>query len=305
MKSRKAKILAGILAAALAAASLTACGSSSDSSDNIAASSSSSSSDSSGETVTLRVGASPTPHAEILEEAKPILAEQGVDLEIVTMEDTVTPNTSLEAGEIDANYFQHVPFMEDFNEQNDGHLVSAGAIHYEPFGIYAGKTKSLDDLKDGATVAVPNNTTNEARALLLLEQEGLIELDDPSDINVTTQNITENPKNLQFKEIAPEQLTRSLQDVDIAVINGNYAIEGGLSVKDALATEDSDSVAAETYANVIAVKEGNENNEAIKKLVKVLQSQEIKDFINSKYDGAVVPADNSTSADSSSDSSAA
>lgn len=301
---RRTKILAGLLIAALATATFTACGSSSSSSGGSAAASSADSSTSSGQKVTLKVGASPTPHAEILEQAKPILAKEGVDLQIVEMEDTVTPNTSLKAGEIDANYFQHVPFMEDFNKQNDADLVSAGAIHYEPFGIYAGKTKSLDDLKDGAVVAVPNNTTNEARALLLLADQGLLKLDDPSNINVTTQNITENPKNLQFKEIAPEQLTRSLQDVDIAVINGNYAIEGGLHVKDALAAEKSDSVAAQTYANIVAVTSENKDNEAVKKLVKVLQSKEIKDFINKNYDGAVVPADVDTAADSSADSSA-
>ncbi len=284
MKLSKSKILAGLLVASLAATALVGCGSSSSSSDGSAASNS-------GENVTLRVGASPPPHAEILEHAKETLAEDGGDPEFVELEDVVTPNTSLVAGELDANYFQHVPYMEDFNEQNDADLVSAGAIHYEPFGIYAGKTSSLEDLADGAVVAVPNNTTNEARALLLLQQEGLIELNDPENINVTIQDITSNPKNLEIKEIAPEQLTRSLDDVDIAIINGNYALEGGLSVKDALATESGDSVAAQTYGNIVAVQSGDENNEAVKKLVEVLQSDEIKDYINANYDGAVVPLD--------------
>ncbi|MCB6992220.1 MetQ/NlpA family ABC transporter substrate-binding protein [bacterium 210820-DFI.6.37] len=238
---------------------------------------------------TLKVGASVTPHSEILEQAKPILAEEGIDLEVVQIEDTVTPNTSLVEGSIDANYFQHQPYLDDFNSENGTDLVSAGAIHYEPFGIYAGKTKSLKDLPSGAIVAVPNNVTNEARALLLLEQEGILTLKDGVDIKATTADIEENPKNLTFKEIAPEQLVRSLPDVDIAVINGNYAIEGGLDVKDALAVESDQSVAAKTYANIIAVKAEDKDNEAVKKLVEVLQSDEIKDYINETYGGAVVP----------------
>lgn len=284
---RNHKVLTGLLLAALAATALVGCGSSS--SGNSANTASDSASSASGETVTLKVGASPTPHAELLEQAKPILEKEGVKLEIVNMEDTVTPNKSLAAGEIDANFFQHQPFLDDYNKQNGSDLVSAGTIHYEPFGIYAGKTKSLKDLKDGAVIAVPNNTTNEARALLLLADQDLIKLDDPNNINVTTQNITSNPKNLKIEEIAPEQLVRTLNDVDLAVINGNYAIEGGLSVKDALATESSDSVAAKTYANIVAVQKKDQNNEAVKKLVKALQSKEIQDYINDHYDGAVVP----------------
>lgn len=242
-----------------------------------------------GSSVTLKVGASPTPHAEILEQAKPILAEEGINLEIVKIEDTITPNTGLAEGSLDANYFQHQPYLDDFNSENGADLVSAGAIHYEPFGIYAGKTSSLSDLPDGAVVAVPNNVTNEARALLLLEQEGIIKLKDGVDIKATASDIVENPKNLEFKEIAPEQLVRALPDVDIAVINGNYAIEGGLHVKDALAVESDQSVAAQTYANIIAVRAEDKDNEAVKKLVEALQSDEIKEFITDTYDGAVVP----------------
>lgn len=239
--------------------------------------------------VTLKVGASPTPHAEILEQAKTILAEEGIDLEIVKIEDTITPNTGLAEGSLDANYFQHQPYLDDFNSENKSDLVSAGAIHYEPFGIYAGKTSSLADLPDGAVVAVPNNVTNEARALLLLEQEGIIKLKDGVDIKATVGDIAENPKHLQFSEIAPEQLVRALPDVDIAVINGNYAIEGGLHVNDALAVESDQSVAAQTYANIIAVRAEDKDKEAVKKLVEVLQSDKIKEFITNTYDGAVVP----------------
>lgn len=280
---KKTKILSIALAAALVVGALAGCGSSNSSNDGGSAAG--------GDTVTLKVGASLTPHAEILEEAKPILAEEGIDLEIVKMEDTVTPNTGLAEGSLDANYFQHQPFLDDFNAENGADLVSAGAIHYEPFGIYAGKTSSLDELPDGAIVAVPNNVTNEARALLLLEQEGVIKLKDGVGIKATAADIVENPKNIEFKEIAPEQLVRSLPDVDIAVINGNYAIEGGLHVKDALATESDQGVAAQTYANIVAVRSEDKDNEAIKKLVEVLKSDEIKQFINDKYEGAVVPID--------------
>ena len=281
---KKTKILSIALAAALVVGALAGCGSSNSSNGGGSAAAE-------GDTVTLKVGASLTPHAEILEEAKPILAKEGIDLEIVKMEDTVTPNTGLAEGSLDANYFQHQPFLDDFNAENGADLVSAGAIHYEPFGIYAGKTSSLDELPDGAIVAVPNNVTNEARALLLLEQEGVIKLKDGVGIKATAADIVENPKNIEFKEIAPEQLVRALPDVDVAVINGNYAIEGGLHVKDALATESDQGVAAQTYANIIAVRSEDKDNEAIKKLVEVLKSDEIKQFINDKYEGAVVPID--------------
>lgn len=239
--------------------------------------------------VTLKVGASLTPHSEILEQAKPILAKQGVNLEIIKIEDTVTPNTGLVEKSLDANFFQHQPYLDDFNKENKTDLVSAGAVHYEPFGIYAGKVKDLSALPDGATVAVPNNVTNEARALLLLEQEGLLKLKEGVDIKATVNDIVENKKNIKFKEIAPEQLVRALPDVDVAVINGNYAIEGGLHVKDALAVESDQSVAAKTYANIIAVRKEDKDSDAIKKLVAVLQSDEIKKYINDTYDGAVVP----------------
>ena len=238
---------------------------------------------------TIKVGANITPHSEILEVVKPILAEQGITLEIVKLEDSITPNTGVIDGSLDANYFQHVPYLEQFNEENGSDLVSIGAIHYEPFGVYAGRVKDLKDLPDGALVAVPNNVTNEARALLLLEQEGIIKLKDDAGIEATIADIVENPKNIQFKELAPEQLVAALPDVDIAVINGNYAIEGGLHVSEALAVEANTGLAATTYGNIIATSKDKANNEALKTLVEVLQSAEIKAFIESTYDGAVVP----------------
>ena len=242
-----------------------------------------------GDPVTIKVGANITPHSEILEQAKPLLAEQGITLEVVQIEDSIAPNTGVIEGSLDANYFQHVPYLEQFNEENGSDLVSIGAVHYEPFGVYAGKVKDLNDLPDGAVVAVPNNVTNEARALLLLAQEGIITLKEDAGIEATVADITDNPKNIEFKELAPEQLVQALPDVDVAVINGNYAIEGGLSVKDALAVEANDGLAAKTYGNIIATSKDKENDEALKALVSVLQGKEISDYINATYDGAVVP----------------
>ena len=241
------------------------------------------------ENVVLKVGANITPHSEIHEVAKPILAEQGITLEIVKLEDSITPNTGVIEGSLDANYFQHVPYLEQFNKENGSTLVSVGAVHYEPFGIYAGRTKDLKDLPDGAIVAVPNNVTNEARALLLLAQEGIITLKEDAGINATVEDILENPKNIQFKELAPEQLVAALPDVDVAVINGNYAIEGGLHVSQALAVEANDGLAAQTYGNIIATSADKANDPAIKKLVEVLQGPEVSAYIKATYDGAVVP----------------
>lgn len=238
----------------------------------------------------LTVGASPSPHAEILEVVKDALAEKGYELEIVSFTDYVQPNSSLEDGTLDANYFQHAPYLDSFNEEQGTHLVSAGAIHYEPMGIFPSKTKALADLADGATVAVPNDTTNEARALLLLEAQGLIKVNPEAGLNATIYDITENPKNLEIEEIEAAQIPTVLPDFDIAVINGNYAIPAGLNVADdALALEDKDSAAAQTYANIIAVKEGNEESDKTKALVEALQSDAVKTYINDTYDGAVVP----------------
>ena len=240
------------------------------------------------QTVTLKVGASPAPHAEILEVAKKILAEQNIDLQIVEFDDYIIPNTAVEEGELDANYFQHLPYLENFNAEHNTHLVSVGAIHYEPFGIYAGKTASLADLADGAKIAVPNDGTNEARALLLLEQEGLIKLKENAGLNATKESIVENPHNYEIVELEAKLLTETLQDVDLAVINGNYAIGAGLKVADALAVESAEGLGASTFANIVAVKEGNEDNAAVKALVAALQSDTVKQFIEDTYAGAVV-----------------
>jgi D-methionine transport system substrate-binding protein len=241
------------------------------------------------ENTVITVGANITPHSEILEVAKPILAEQGITLNIVQLEDSVTPNTGVIEGSLDANYFQHVPYLEQFNLENGSDLVSIGAVHYEPFGIYAGRVSDLADLQDGAVVAVPNNVTNEARALLLLAQEGLLVLDDDAGINATVEDIVENPLNIQFEELAPEQLVAALPDVDVAVINGNYAIEGGLHVSQALAVEANDGLAAQTYGNIIATTPEHADDPALQALVEVLQGPEIAEYINNTYDGAVVP----------------
>lgn len=235
------------------------------------------------------IGASPSPHAEILNAAKEALAAKGYELDIKEYVDYVQPNLALDSGDLDANYFQHFPYLEQFNQENGTKLVSAAAIHYEPFGIYAGKTASLDALPDGARVAVPNDTTNEARALLLLEAQGLIKLKENAGLNATKNDIVENVKNLDIYEIEAAQIPRSIDDVEIAVINGNYAIEAGFKVSDALAVEDSASIAATTYGNIIAVQEGHENDPAVQALVEALTSAEVKQVIEDTYDGAVVP----------------
>lgn len=235
----------------------------------------------------IRVGAGVTPHAEILREIQDDLEEKGYALEVVEYNDYVLPNTALEDGDLDANYFQHKPYLDDFNAENGTHIVGVANVHFEPLGIYAGKTKSLADLKDGAGVAVPNDTTNEARALLLLEQEGLIKLKEKAGLQATILDIQENPLNLKIKELEAAQVARAVSDVDIACINGNYAIEAGL--EEAIALESAESEAAETYANLIAVKEGNEDTEKTQALVEAVLSNKVKDFITANYKGAVVP----------------
>ncbi len=239
---------------------------------------------------TIKVAASPTPHAEILAEAKPLLAAQGWDLEITEFEDYVQPNLVVDSGDFDANYFQHIPYLDNFNEEKGTHLVNAGGIHYEPFGIYPGTKNRLDDLADGDVIAVPNDTTNEARALLLLEANGVLTLKEGAGLTATVKDIASYAKDIKIQELEAAQVSRVKDEVAFVVLNGNYALEAGFSVgKDAIAYETSDSEAAKTYVNVIAVKEGNENSEAIQALISVLKSDEIKQFINEKYDGAVIP----------------
>lgn len=266
---------AGVAALAIAAATLTGC-SGSNSGDK-----------------TIKVAAVPTPHAEILNDVvKPLVEKDGYTLEVTEFNDYVQPNTATENGDVDANYFQHTPYLDSFNEENGTHLVSVEAVHYEPFGLYSDKIKDLKDLPDGATVAVPNDTTNEARALLLLEQEGLITLDKDAGIKATTKDIKSNPKNLKFKELEAASVAKNYQDksISLAAINSNYALEAGLNPsKDALAIEDANGTAAQTYANVLVVKDGNQDTDKTNELKKALNSDEVRDYINNNYKGAVLP----------------
>ncbi len=240
----------------------------------------------------ITVAATANPHAEILEQAKPLLEEKGYDLQVEVFADYVLPNEVVESGEMDANYFQHINYLNSFNEEQGTHLVDAGEIHYEPFGIYAGQKESLDDVADGDSVAVPNDTTNEARALLLLEAQGWITLDPEAGITATPEDITDNPYNLEIEPFEAAQVARHIDEVSYVVLNGNYALEAGLNAgTDALAVETADSDAIQQYVNVIAVKEGNENEEKIQALVEVLKSDEIVNYINEEYSGAVVPFD--------------
>ncbi|MBS7339032.1 MAG: MetQ/NlpA family ABC transporter substrate-binding protein [Lachnospiraceae bacterium] len=266
------KFLAVLLTGALIAGTLTGCGGSSKD-DKV-----------------IKVAASATPHSEILEQVKPILEEQGYDLQVTVFDDYVQPNEVVESGEFDANYFQHIPYLNSFNEEKGTHLVNAGGIHYEPFGIYPGTKASLDEVADGDSIAVPNDTTNEARALLLLQDNGLITLKDDAGLEATVNDIVDNPYNLEIVELEAAQVPRVVGEVAFVVLNGNYALEAGYSVaKDSIAYESTDSEAAKTYVNVIAVKEGNENSAKIKALVEALKSDAIKTYINDTYDGAVIP----------------
>ncbi len=279
-KKKKAALVATLALGAVLAFGLAGCGAQDASSDKSASS----------DDKTITVAATPSPHAEILNDAvKPLLEKEGYTLEVKEFTDYVQPNTVTEEGEVDANYFQHITYLNNFNEEKGTHLVSVADVHYEPFGLYPGKTKSLDALADGATVAVPNDATNEARALLLLQDAGLITLKDDAGINATTNDIVSNPKNLQFKEVEAATVPNIVADVDIACINGNYAIPAGFKTADALATESATSLAAEAYANVLVVKDGNQDSDKIKALVKALTSDEVRTYINDTYAGAVVP----------------
>jgi D-methionine transport system substrate-binding protein len=296
----KNKVLAGILSVVLGASLLVGCTSKDNTKETTTGSSNETTTESnktaeksdnkdSGDK-TIVIGATPSPHAEILEVAAKELEKEGYTLQIKEFSDYIQPNLGVDSGDLDANFFQHQPYLDQFNEENGTTLVSVADTHYEPIGIYAGKSSSLDSVPDGAQIAVPNDTTNEARALLLLEKQGLIKIKEGAGLNATKTDIVENPKNIEIIEIDAAQVARSLPDVDFGVVNGNYAIQEGLNVnKDALAYETTDSVAAETYANVIVVNKGNEDDEAIKALVKAVTSDEVKKFIEDKYEGAVVP----------------
>lgn len=295
----KKKLLSLLLAGVLVTGVLTGCGGTDENVSEVEPATEANATDSDDsevteegntENVVIKIAASPTPHAEILKQAKEILAGQGYDLEITEFEDYVQPNEVVESGEFDANYFQHIPYLDSFNEEKGTHIVNAGGIHYEPFGIYPGTKTSLDDLAEGDTIAVPNDTTNEARALLLLQDNGIITLKEGAGLEATVNDIAENPKNIEIVELEAAQVARVVSENAFVVLNGNYALEAGFSVaKDSLAYEKSDSEAAKTYVNIIGVKEGNESSEGIKALVEVLTSDEIKQYINDTYDGAVIP----------------
>ncbi|MDE5718451.1 MAG: MetQ/NlpA family ABC transporter substrate-binding protein [Lachnospiraceae bacterium] len=267
----KKKIVVTIVTAALALGVLTGCGDKKDDG-------------------TIKVAASATPHAEILEQVKPILAEQGYTLDVTVFNDYVQPNQVVESGEYDANYFQHIPYLDSFNEEQGTHLVNAGGIHYEPFGIYPGTKGDLGEIAEGDVIAVPNDTTNEARALLLLQDNGILTLKAGVGLEATVRDIEDNPYNVEIQELEAAQVPRVKDEVAFVVLNGNYAMEAGFSVaKDAVSYEQSDSEAAQTYVNVIAVKEGNENSAGIKALVEALKSDAVKEYINNTYDGGVIP----------------
>lgn len=274
MKNRNAKRILAAGAAAVLAVGLTACGGKENKADD----------------KTITVAASPTPHAEILEAAKDLLKEKGYTLEIKEFDDYPQQNVVVDEGEFDANYFQHQPYLDNFNEEKGSDLVSAAKIHYEPLGIYPGASEDLENIKDGAKVAVPNDATNEARALLLLEENGIITLKEDAGLNATKKDVEENPHNIEIVELDAAQIARVVEELDFVVLNGNYALDAGFNVQtDAIAKEEADSEAAQTYANIIAVKKENKDSEKIKALVEVLQSEEIGKFITDTYEGAVVP----------------
>ncbi len=267
------KIFKTVVFTALALTIFTACGNSTDSSN---------------EKETITVGASVVPHAEILSQATQLLSDKGYELEIIEYTDYILPNTALDAGDLDANFFQHTPYLEQFNAENGTDISSALSVHFEPLGIYSDKITALSDLPDGAKIAVPNDATNEARALLLLESNGIIKLDENAGINATKLDIVENPYNVEIVEIEAAQLPRVLPDVDLACINGNYALQGGLNAEDAIAFEANNSLSAQTYANILAVNTEDLDSEKTKALVEALSDEAIKSYIEENYDGVVV-----------------
>ena len=277
------KPLAGIVAAAGLALALTACGGKSSAATTAAASSSAASDN------VITVGASPSPHAEILEAIKPELEAQGYELKVVEYSDYVQPNVALSEGDLDANYFQHLPYLENYNTENGTDLASAGAIHFEPMGLYAGKSSDITNVPDGAKIAVPSDATNEARALLLLQDQGVIKLTDGVGLEATANDIVENPHNVELVEVEAAAVPRSLQDVDFGAINGNYALSAGLDTSATLASEGADSEAAQTYANIIAVRNGDEDSEKTQALLKALTSDTARKFIEDTYKGSVIP----------------
>lgn len=296
----KKRILTGLFAAALGAVALTGCGSKAADNGQAAPETQADTAEGTGSTAAegtdaaeakgkITIAASITPHAEILEQAKEILAGQGWELEIVTFEDYIQPNLVVESGDMDANYFQHIPYLDNFNAERGTHLVNAGGIHFEPLGIYSAAGADLNNIEEGAVIAVPNDPTNEARALMLLEANGVITLKEGAGLNATVKDIAENPHKVSIQELEAAQVARVKDEAAFLVLNGNYALLAGFNVSEALSCEEIDSEAARTYVNVIAVKEGNENSEGIQALVAALKSEAIQKYINDTYQGAVVP----------------
>jgi D-methionine transport system substrate-binding protein len=239
----------------------------------------------------ITVAASSVPHAEILEQVKSDLADKGFELEVIEFSDYVQPNMVVEAGDIDANFFQHKPYLDNFNEEKKTNIVSVAAVHYEPLGVYPGKSDDLSNIPDGAAIAVPNDTTNEARALLLLEANGIIKIKKGAGLTATKKDIVENLHNVDIVELEAAQVARVVAETDFVVLNGNYALEAGFNVNDALAKEEQESEAAQTYANILCVKKGNEETEKTKALIEALKSDKVKQFISDTYEGAVVAID--------------
>lgn len=296
----KKRILTGLFAAALGAVALTGCGSKAADNGQVAPETQADTAEGTGSTAAegtdaaeakgkITIAASITPHAEILEQAKEILAGQGWELEIVTFEDYIQPNLVVESGDMDANYFQHIPYLDNFNAERGTHLVNADGIHFEPLGIYSAAGADLNNIEEGAVIAVPNDPTNEARALMLLEANGVITLKEGAGLNATVKDIAENPHKVSIQELEAAQVARVKDEAAFLVLNGNYALLAGFNVSEALSCEEIDSEAARTYVNVIAVKEGNENSEGIQALVAALKSETIQKYINDTYQGAVVP----------------
>lgn len=274
---RRIKVIASLTAlAALATFALSGCGSSKSANGN---------------DKTITVAATPTPHAEILNNVvKPILKKEGYKLVVKEFTDYVQPNAATEEGEVDANYYQHLPYLDNYNKEKGSHLISIAGIHFEPFGLYPGKTKTIKDLANGATIAVPNDPSNEARALLLLQDAGLLKLKNPKDVKSTVNDITSNPKNLKFKELDPSAVPTAIKDVDLAAMNGNYAIQAGFNpTKDPLTSEKVGGIAAKTYENIIVVKKGSQKLAKIKALIKALKTSAVRDYITKNYKGAVLP----------------
>lgn len=283
--SRRSFLLGG--AAVLGSFALTACGGNSAGSSS--ATSGAAASGSASDSTVITVGASPSPHAEILKAVEDEIKAAGYELKVVEYNDYVQPNVALSEGDLDANYFQHKPYLDNYNQENGTDLVSAAAIHFEPMGIYAGKSSDIKNVPDGAKIAVPSDATNEARALLLLQDRGVLKLKDGAGLEATKNDIAENPHNVEFVEVEAASVPRTLQDADFGVINGNYALSAGLDTTATLASEGADSEAAKTYANIVAVRKGEDATDKTKALVRALTSDTAKKFIEDTYKGSVIP----------------